>query len=128
MIAEFCSTSITSLKSPSTFLSASCKKKMRSIPRMRPVPTKGEISRKISFSSYNQTLSFKMILLCNLSGLLPYLGVYMGKNRHARQRNTALLILRIFDTPSIIKRQVYPSTRDFLGKKIKTTCDILTST
>ena len=104
------------------------------MPRMRPVPTKGEISRKISFPSYNQTLSFKMILLCNLSGLLPYLGVYIGKNRHARQRNTALLILRIFDTPSIIKRrtfsqnQVYPSTRDFLGKKIKTTCDILTST
>ena len=62
------------------------------------------------------------------------LGVYMGKNRHVRQRDTALLIPRIFDTQSLIERrtfsqnQVYPSTSDFLEKKIKMTCDILTST
>ena len=46
----------------------------------------------------------------------------------------ALLIPRIFDMLSLIERrtfsqnQVYPSTRDFLEKKIKMTCDILTST
>ena len=44
---------------------------------MRPVPTKWEASRKISFPSYNQihvveNLSFKMI--CNMPELLPYLG------------------------------------------------------
>ena len=49
--------------------------------------------------------------------------VYMGKNRHARQRDTALPIPRIFDTLSLIERrrfsqnQVYPSTRDFLEKE-----------
>ena len=43
---------------------------------MRPVPTKWETSRKISFESYQQihdvqTLSFKMIY--SMPGLLPYL-------------------------------------------------------
>ena len=45
--------------------------------KMRPVPTKWETSRKISFPSYNQihvvqALSFKMI--CYMSGLLPIWG------------------------------------------------------
>ena len=44
---------------------------------MRPVPTKWETSRKISFESYKQihnvqTQSFKMIY--NMPGLLSYLG------------------------------------------------------
>ena len=46
----------------------------------------------------------------------------MGKNRHARQRDTALLISRIFDMLSLIERrtfsqsQVYHSTREFLER------------
>ena len=54
-----------------------CATRLKLVLYMRPVPTKWETSRKISFESYQQihdvqTLSFKMIY--NMSGLLPYWG------------------------------------------------------
>ena len=51
-----------------------------------------------------------------------YVGVYMGKIWRVRQRNTALLILRIFDTLFLIERQTFsqnPVILRLYGKKIK---------
>ena len=70
---------------------------------MRPVPTKWETSRKISFSSYNQIhivqiLSFKMIYY--MSWLLPYLG---SKSYHFLEKFLCfLLIFEMFNEPYLL--------------------------
>ena len=67
---------------------------------MRPVPTKWETSRKISFPSYKQihdvqTLSFKMTY--NMPGLLPYLG---SKTHYFLEKLVCfLLIFVMFNKP-----------------------------
>ena len=70
---------------------------------MRPVPTKWETSRKISFPSYNLihvalTLSFKMIYY--MSWLLPYLG---SKNYFFLVKFLCfLLIFNMFNKPYLL--------------------------
>ena len=71
---------------------------------MRPVPTKWETSRKISYESYKQilnvqTLSFKMIY--NMPGLLPYL----GSKPHYFLENFLcfLLIFEMFNEPYLLQ-------------------------
>ena len=67
---------------------------------MRPVPTKWETSRKISFESYKQilnvqTLSFKMVY--NMPLLLPYLG---AKTHYFLEKFLCfLLIFEMFNEP-----------------------------
>ena len=71
---------------------------------MRPVPTKWETSRKISFESYKQihdvqTLSFKMI--CNIPGLLSDLG---SKTHYFLEKFLCfLLIFEMFNEPYLLK-------------------------
>ena len=71
--------------------------------QLRPIPTKWETSRKISFESYWQildvpTLSFKMIY--NMLGLLPYLG--STTHYFLEKFLCFLLIFEMFNEPYLL--------------------------